>query len=122
LVTIFSFALSACASDPYFKNYEDAFYKEAKRRKVATIKTIIRFQEPDVTIYGVKALGDCVRQQDIPNLIRIAADTWKNLDERCRKALIWHELGHCALDKDHTKTGIMAPILDCKAPLKGVWR
>ncbi len=120
--TIFSVILSACASDPYFKSYEDEFYAEARRRKVPTTATVIAFEEPALTLYGQRPLGDCFYRDELPNVIRIDIHYWRSLTEKCRKALLWHELGHCALNRDHTKTGIMRPTLDCNASLKGVWK
>lgn len=37
--------------------------------------------------------------------ITIDPDDWEGLCELQRKALVWHELGHCVLDRPHTNDG-----------------
>lgn len=55
-------------------------------------------------LISMRAVGWCVRNP-ITRRPKILIDTnfWKQADEAEREALIFHELGHCVLDRDHIK-------------------
>lgn len=38
---------------------------------------------------------------------------WKNYPYHCREMLIFHEMGHCVLDLDHSEEGYMTPEDSC---------
>lgn len=59
-------------------------------------------------------LGVCKRKSNTTPRISIDPTTWPNLNETRKKLLIYHEMGHCVLHRDHiegTNTSIMNPML-----------
>lgn len=57
-------------------------------------------------------LLDTCSKGDLPR-VSIDRKAWDTLSPTRRKILIYHELGHCLLNKHHTPTGIMrSPLLN----------
>lgn len=85
-------------TDPNFKTYLDLFEKDAKKHNVNLdlYKTI--------TIFGIVS-EESVAAYCVPNTktIVVSKKTWNELDESSRKALLYHEWGHCILRRDHAE-------------------
>jgi hypothetical protein len=84
-----------------FRPYFDAFVEEMNARAPdSTIdfsRFLIRFAEPgelDSTVYGT-----CSRKGG--DTILISRKNWEGADSVYREAVIFHELGHCALSRFH---------------------
>jgi Zn-dependent peptidase ImmA (M78 family) len=87
-----------------FEPYVQAFKQDAKKFNldISIVDLLIIFgnlNEDDDNEYFY--LGICYTYTDKTPLIRIDEAIWKTLDEVERKLLIYHELGHCILNKDH---------------------
>lgn len=49
-----------------------------------------------------ETVGECIINSDRSKLIQIDQTYWNTLDENGKTQLIYHELGHCALNRVHT--------------------
>jgi hypothetical protein len=47
------------------------------------------------------AVGECAMYEDDERIVRIDAGTWLKLDTYGKEQLMFHELGHCILDREH---------------------
>lgn len=61
---------------------------------------------------GFRTIGMCYRDHlnadnTISFLIEIDSDVWDNSRELDRESLLFHELGHCLLDRDH-RDGVLS--------------
>ncbi len=110
LITI-SLILVSCGPpkfvDPEFEPYVDSFKQNAKIYNVPVIFNLnIRFGDFSKQDYDV--VGYC----DWKNDIYIKRSTWEYYGWATREELIYHELGHCVLNKWHVNTfSIMRPYL-----------
>lgn len=66
--------------------------------------------DSDIAGYCVPAFG-----------ILINETMWARLKDYQRKELVFHELGHCAMGKEHTDLGIMAPSMHSEAEMEIMW-
>lgn len=55
-------------------------------------------------------IGTCYTQKDH---IAVDKEWWGAAPSHCREMLIYHEMGHCVLDLDHSDYGYMLPRLVC---------
>lgn len=53
--------------------------------------------------------GECQELEAGTTQISIHPRTWDNLTSPQKECLVFHELGHCVLNKDHSEQGIMSP-------------
>ncbi len=53
--------------------------------------------------------GSCIRREDEESVISLNTQHWDSMNAARRKAVIYHELGHCVLLRGHTEAGIMNP-------------
>ena len=82
---------------PYF----DRFEAEAAARGV-TIDLEALQVSGDVRLIGtVNVIGQCVHTEKEPNTIIVDVVYWNSAEELEKEFLIFHELGHCALNRDH---------------------
>jgi hypothetical protein len=107
VIIILCLSLPACSKDqneiddrllPYFNR----FVKEASARgKVITLDNlagqISEIQENNV-------VAQCTKFQTKPNLVKVAKEYWQNGTESEKEFYIFHELGHCLLNRDHLDT------------------
>lgn len=96
-----------CSLDKYVRSFEFEAARKDKHVKVEaiTIEIVDRLTDLDLS-----AVGICYR--DAPKLIQIKRSYWVRTTEALREELIFHELGHCILGKDHTEhNGIMRSAL-----------
>ena len=88
-------------SDTTFSSFVKKFEDHAK------IKTgNMNYQVNDIPInFGdtedERFVGVCFTYSDGKREIIIKADWWNRSSQSSRESLIFHELGHCALDRDH---------------------
>lgn len=106
---LFPFILISCGTqnfiDPDLKPYVLQFERaaEAHKRPIYLDGLDIKFQDASAN-WSFEEFGVCIQNQGFQkqDVILINQKVWKNLDEDHRKYLIFHELGHCALGKDHS--------------------
>lgn len=83
--------------DPELQPFVDTFVKEAlDRGRVLIINNIVvKFGEPNLP----KAVGVCVNS--LTPVIKIQKSFFDGNDSSIREVLLFHELGHCILHKNH---------------------
>ncbi len=102
------FLILSCASDenenaideelvPYF----DRFIAEAEERDIIVDLESKNIKAVLSTIINSNVLGKCVMQTNGENLIIIDDNNWDSWTELDREFVIFHELGHCYLDRGH---------------------
>ncbi len=85
---------------PYF----EIFQKEAGIRgfdvdyEAARIEGLLQ-DIPDASIQG-----QCFRNEEKPRKVIIDINFWNNADELDKQFIVFHELGHCFLNRDHLDT------------------
>ena len=80
------------SSDPDFDLYKQKFEQE----------TGVRVTVPIVyDSLGKETVGLCETFADGYRLIRIDTDFWQTMGNGGKEEVIYHELGHCQLDRDH---------------------
>lgn len=82
---------------PYF----DSFEAEAAQRGVTIDLEALRVSG-DVRLIGtINVIGQCVHTEKEPNTIIVDVVYWNSAEHLEKEFLIFHELGHCALNRDH---------------------
>lgn len=87
------------ALQPYF----DTFRDEANARGILINSA---FLEIDASIENIReddVVGECWFGGHGPNEIRIDQQFWNEASDIDREFVVFHELGHCYLDRDHTE-------------------
>lgn len=86
--------ITSCAEAPKDPNvYAREFYNDSIKFGVEAGSVHFRFVEKLRTRAGVEALGICNCQGEI----RLNTDFWDAYGEWGRRALVYHEMGHCAV-------------------------
>lgn len=97
--------------DPEFDTYVDMFFEEAQKRDLNISPDDFSFS----VVFGDDfRTGVCYMRQ---NRIEINEANWGNLTELTRQYLIFHEMGHCILDRLHDNE--VLPNGECKSLMKG---
>jgi len=80
---------------PYFERFES----EASARGIeAPITTLVSGKLAEV---GGDVVGQCEHYTNSPNVILVDQQYWQNAKEFEKEYLIFHELGHCYLERNH---------------------
>ena len=108
LISLITLTLVGCASIPpevsqYVTEWREVYGNDGSRVTIA-------FDELPERTNGV-----CQYRAAMPNRIVLNIRVWHTLSEKCKRALVFHELAHCKRDLQHTESGLMRPILDCDA-------
>lgn len=89
------------AIDPMLQPYFEKFKTEAGIRGIEVnyvslgmSGTLSRIKDPNV-------VGQCIHNPDQPNKIVISRSYWNRIDTVQKEFLIFHELGHCVLNRSH---------------------
>ena len=84
--------------DPAFRSYLKLFQKDAVKFKAKLdlykLTTVFSKRVP------VGVLGYCLPST---NTVVISQQVWNGMTLQARKALLYHEWGHCTLKRDHTE-------------------
>lgn len=84
--------------------YIDSFIAEAKARGInLVIDDLVIIYEKNLNVNGVDAAGVCTFSKKDPHTIKLdtTSGNWQN-SLSSREQLIFHELGHCVLNREHT--------------------
>lgn len=100
--------------DSGLKNYLDVFLKEAKDRnvKIDTTNLILRFVA-EAEFNGTDYCGQCFQANKKPELyqkeIKITKNEtcWGSTQAFTKEALVFHELGHCLLNRTAHRTDLL---------------
>lgn len=102
-------ALPACKKDPVYnvpariEPYIASFLAEAAARGVdIDIEELVVEFESNLEVDGVAAAGVCIRSRKDPPVIKLDTTTvnWQS-NLSAREQLVFHELGHCVLNRSH---------------------
>lgn len=113
--------LNAWAVSP-FAVFADEFEALAKEHGLETKLYTIQFGNPMTGENGVKSYGYCEPNPVGRATITIDRPLWDRMNDKCKRALIFHEVGHCGLGKMHTKDGIMRSVLNCDGDVVELFR
>lgn len=108
LIMIFSLAtLWSCnsaddlATDPELEPYFQIFADEALLRNITVDYEAARIEGLLQDIPDANIQGQCFRNEERPRKVIIDVDYWANATEAQKEFIIFHELGHCFLDRNH---------------------
>ena len=85
---------------PYF----DRFEEEGQRRGVAVDLRSARISGQLQEIAKERVLGQCNYQRNNHNRVTVDESFWESGTDRGREFVVFHELGHCFLLRDHLET------------------
>lgn len=101
------FAFQACQKDndspideellPYFNKFK----AEAALRGYEVDYDAVGITASVTKIYDNSIVGQCIHNTETPNRIAISKTYWNQIDTGKREFLIFHELGHCILNRTH---------------------
>jgi len=89
---------------PEIQPYFDLFAEEAALRGIDVDYEAERIEGLLQEITATDVLGQCFRNVNRPRKVVIDLDTWNEADDATKQFLIFHELGHCFLDRGHRDT------------------
>lgn len=96
-----NFTRQFATSNPEFDSYKAKFEQEGKQRlsepNFAIGDIPINFGDTE----GENYQGICIKYSDGTREIIIKKSWWDQQNQYYRESLIFHELGHCRLDRDH---------------------
>jgi hypothetical protein len=120
LIVLLALVLTACNSRPNLttdsdlRRYVEDFQAEAAKRGIKTPTVVavfadLRHEAPSTE--GKAVLGACTN-----GIVRIDRTYWTSLvtTDADREALMYHELGHCALGRGHVEGWITYPTPNLK--------
>ncbi len=82
---------------PYF----DRFEAEGASRGIVIDLFELQVSGDIRLITASQVIGQCVHSEREPNTVIVDKIYWDQADDLEREFLIFHELGHCALNRDH---------------------
>jgi len=82
---------------PYF----EIFAEEGAKRGITVNYDTARIEGLIQDISSTNVLGQCFRNSEKPRKVIVDEDFWRDANEMDRQFLIFHELGHCFLNRDH---------------------
>lgn len=91
-------------TDAELQPYFDIFTKEASARGYTVDYEAARIEGLLQDIPNANIQGQCFRNESKPRKVIIDVNYWNNADEFEKQFIIFHELGHCFLDRDHLDT------------------
>ena len=103
------------SAPPELNAYVQIFLEEAAHRG----KHIDLYAEGLVVNFGTLSRGKAgrCRPNDFPKQITIDSSQWEKLDAPQREVLVFHELGHCILNRDHNNDKL--PFGECASLMDG---
>lgn len=81
--------------------YFERFEREAAARSVRVDLGNHNLGGRIVEIVDSEVAGDCHYDPDAPDRLRVDESFWLKASDRLREYVVFHELGHCALVRDH---------------------
>jgi len=88
-------------TDAELQPYFQIFANEAAKRGFNVDYEAERIEGLLQNIRIADVLGQCFRNDEKPRKVIIDIDIWNDSDEAKKQFLIFHELGHCFLDRGH---------------------
>ena len=111
VVVILSWITYSCSDDrdniyidsdlsPYFER----FALEGAKRGVIVDYEALHVEGFVQTIGEQNVVGQCSHTEEAPNAVIVDPILWQNASESKREQVIFHELGHCYLQRSHDDT------------------
>jgi len=104
-------AMSACNDtevvrevDAELVPYFDRFVAEGRARGVDVDYDLWQVEGFVESIEGRQVLGQCSHSEQNPNAVIIDRVLWRRASDEMREQVIFHELGHCYLQRSHDDT------------------
>ena len=106
------FLLTGCGThvtniDVEFQDDVESFVQDASKRDIKLDTTNLSvtgvFSIPNLSS-GQKVLGSCTLGQKI---VKINKEIWNDYDRNIQKEVIYHELGHCLLNRMHNNKRLL---------------
>ena len=97
--TVEDISIIDAALRPYFKTFE----AEAAARGILIDASFDEIEGYIEQINDGNVIGQCWYNSQHPNEIRIDQEYWQSVGTIGRELVVFHELGHCYLGRDHTE-------------------
>ena len=91
-------------TDPELEPYFDLFAEEALKYGISVDYEARRIEGLIQDIPNASIQGQCFRNEERPNKVVIDVNYWNNATEAEKEFIIFHELGHCFLEREHLDT------------------
>lgn len=88
--------------DPEFQEYVDAFWIDA-----AAADRVVFHRDIPINFHSLEGQSGVCLKKDGQAEILIDPEMWESRSIHQKKALIYHELGHCILDRPHDHGSII---------------
>jgi len=87
--------------DSSLQEYFDRFAEEGGKRNVVVDYEAARISGYIRLITSPNVIGQCAHDPNEPGTVIIDRTYWNSSTDLEREFLVFHELGHCVLDRDH---------------------
>lgn len=87
--------------EPPLQEYFDRFVEEAAARNVVIDLFALQVSGDIRVISATQVIGQCLHSEKEPNTVIVDKIYWDGANDLEREFLVFHELGHCALTRDH---------------------
>jgi len=94
----------AIETDAELLPYFEIFAEEAALRGISVDYVAARIEGLIQDIPNETVQGQCFYNENIPNKVIVDIDYWNNATKSEREFIIFHELGHCFLEREHLNT------------------
>lgn len=99
----------SCETDPDFqyfvdeplRDYFERFETEAAQRGLSYDLEAMQVSGDIRVISTSSVIGQCLHSEEEPNTVIVDKFYWDGANDMEREFLVFHELGHCALNRDH---------------------
>ncbi len=86
---------------PELRPFYIAFEEEAANRGFDINLTQEEVTGNIVQLGNMGVLGVCVRNDEAPNRVAVDQEAWASASQAFRELIVFHELGHCVLNREH---------------------
>lgn len=91
--------LKSVSVDAEIQPYFDRFMEEGALRGVQVDLNAVSISARFSQQFDVNVAGSCLRRSNTINLIEVNRHYWNEVSDLEREFVIFHELGHCYLDR-----------------------
>ena len=95
--------LETNAVDSELQSYVERFEAEAAARGISMDISALGISVELISIEEQNVAGVCYYSANHPGQIEIDLEIWNQIGGLGREFVIFHELGHCAINRDHTE-------------------
>ena len=102
-----TFILSACGRAPVRDTGEFTPFVEGFERESISQGNAVKIQDLVMKCGAMDQPSQralCVKTPEQPNTILVNCPAWKSMTDQEKESLVFHELGHCSLNRHHLST------------------